>query len=50
MSLTAAGHSEGAHMNKSDLIAAMADHTNLSKADAGRCLDSFLDIILNQSA
>ena len=32
-------------MNKSDLIAALADRTQLSKADAGRCLDSFLDII-----
>ena len=37
-------------MNKSDLIAAMADRTNLSKTDAGRCLDSFLDIIQSNLA
>lgn len=28
-------------MNKSELIAAVAEHANLSKADAGRALDAF---------
>lgn len=30
-------------MNKTDLIAAIAEDTNLSKADAGRAFDSALD-------
>ena len=32
-------------MNKTDLIAALAQSSNLTKADASRCVDSFLDII-----
>jgi DNA-binding protein HU-beta len=32
-------------MNKTDLIAALTQSTNLTKTDAGHCLDSFLDII-----
>ncbi len=31
-------------MNKAELIEAMADGANLSKADAKRALDSFLDV------
>lgn len=30
-------------MNKSELITAIADHAELSKADAGRALDAFTD-------
>ncbi|MEO7149124.1 MAG: HU family DNA-binding protein [Rhodanobacteraceae bacterium] len=32
-------------MNKADLINAIADHANLSKADAGRALDSTTEVI-----
>lgn len=32
-------------MNKSELIAAMADKAELSKADAGRALDSFVEVL-----
>jgi DNA-binding protein HU-beta len=32
-------------MNKNDLIAALADATSLSKADAGRAVESVLDLI-----
>jgi DNA-binding protein HU-beta len=32
-------------MNKSDLIDAIADSAGLSKADAGRALDGFVDAI-----
>ena len=32
-------------MNKSDLIAAIAQHANLTKADAGRALDSLIKTI-----
>ena len=32
-------------MNKSDLIAAIAEHANLTKADAGRALDGLLKTI-----
>jgi DNA-binding protein HU-beta len=29
-------------MNKSDLIAAIAEHANLTKADVGHCLDGII--------
>ena len=32
-------------MNKSDLITAIAEHANLTKADAGRALDGLLKTI-----
>jgi DNA-binding protein HU-beta len=32
-------------MNKSDLINAVADKAEISKADAGRALDSFVEVI-----
>ena len=32
-------------MNKSDLIAAIAQHANLTKADAGRALDSLIKTV-----
>ena len=32
-------------MNKSDLITAIAEHANLTKADAGRALDGLLKAI-----
>ncbi|PJK12948.1 DNA-binding protein HU [Lysobacteraceae bacterium NML120232] len=32
-------------MNKADLIDAIAQHANLSKADAGRALDGFISAI-----
>ncbi len=32
-------------MNKSDLIAAIAEHANLTKADAGRALDALTKTI-----
>lgn len=32
-------------MNKSELIAKIADRTNLSKADASRALDAFLETV-----
>jgi len=32
-------------MNKSELINAIADHSNLSKADAGRSLDALLKTV-----
>ena len=32
-------------MNKSDLIAAIAQHANLTKADSGRALDSLIKTI-----
>ena len=32
-------------MNKSDLVDAIADSAGLSKADAGRALDSFVDTV-----
>ena len=32
-------------MNKSELIAAIAEHANLTKADAGRALDSLIKTI-----
>ena len=32
-------------MNKTDLISALAQNTDLTKADAGRCLDNLLEII-----
>jgi len=32
-------------MNKSELINAMADKAELSKADAGRALDSFVEVL-----
>lgn len=32
-------------MNKSELINAIADHAELSKADAGRALDSFVAVL-----
>ena len=32
-------------MNKNDLIAAVADATGQSKADAGRCVDAVLDAV-----
>ena len=32
-------------MNKSDLINAIAEHANLSKADAGRSLEAFINTI-----
>ena len=34
-------------MNKSELIEAVADAANLSKADAGRAVDGVLDSIMN---
>src|SRR6185437_13919989 len=36
---------EGVSMNKAELINAMADHADLSKADAGRALDAVTDQI-----
>jgi DNA-binding protein HU-beta len=36
---------EGVSMNKSELINAIADHADLSKADAGRALDAVTDQI-----
>ncbi|PJK10146.1 DNA-binding protein HU [Lysobacteraceae bacterium NML08-0793] len=32
-------------MNKADLIDAIAQHANLSKADAGRALDGFISAV-----
>jgi len=32
-------------MNKTDLINAIAEHANLSKADAGRSLEAFINTI-----
>ncbi len=32
-------------MNKSELIESIADQANLSKADAGRALDAFIDSV-----
>jgi DNA-binding protein HU-beta len=32
-------------MNKTELITAIAEQSNLSKADAGRCLDAFIKTI-----
>ena len=32
-------------MNKSDLVDAIADSAGLSKADAGRALDAFVDTV-----
>lgn len=32
-------------MNKSDLIDAIAQHANLTKADAGRALDGFISAV-----
>lgn len=32
-------------MNKSDFIAAVADKTDLSKADAGRAVDAMIEVI-----
>lgn len=37
-------------MNKSDVIAAMAERSSLSKADAGRALDAFIDTITDALA
>jgi len=36
---------EGVSMNKAELINAIADHADLSKADAGRALDAVTDQI-----
>ncbi len=36
-------HTEGVAMNKSDLIDAMADLAGLSKAEAGRALEAFIE-------
>lgn len=33
-------------MNKSDLIDAMADHADISKAAAGRALDGFVNAVI----
>ena len=32
-------------MNKNELVAAVAEHADLSKADAGRAVDSVFDVI-----
>jgi DNA-binding protein HU-beta len=32
-------------MNKAELIASIADHAGMTKADAGRALDAFIDIV-----
>lgn len=32
-------------MNKAELIAAITDHADMTKADAGRALDAFIDIV-----
>ena len=32
-------------MNKADVVAALADQAGLSKSDAARALDSFIDIV-----
>ena len=32
-------------MNKSDFVAAVADATELTKADAGRAVDAFIDTV-----
>ncbi|PJK07690.1 DNA-binding protein HU [Lysobacteraceae bacterium NML95-0200] len=34
-------------MNKADLIEAIAQHANLTKADAGRALDGFISAVSN---
>ncbi|PJJ99980.1 DNA-binding protein HU [Lysobacteraceae bacterium NML75-0749] len=34
-------------MNKADLIDAIAQHANLTKADAGRALDGFISAVSN---
>lgn len=34
-------------MNKQELIAVIATNANLSKADAGRALDGFIDAVTN---
>lgn len=34
-------------MNKAELIDAIADSANLTKADAGRALDGFIDAVSN---
>jgi len=40
-------HTEGVAMNKSDLIDAMADLAGLSKAEAGRALEAFIEAAKN---
>ena len=37
-------------MNKSDLIAAMADRAGVSNKDAGGCLDAFFDVVAGEVA
>lgn len=39
-------HPEGPIVNKNDLIAELADGTDLSKADATKAVDSLFDIIM----
>jgi DNA-binding protein HU-beta len=40
----------GEHMNKTELIDALAAETNMTKADAGRALTAVLDIITHAVA
>ena len=37
-------------MNKSDVIAAMADRAGVSNKDAGGCLDAFFDVVAGEVA
>jgi len=37
-------------MNKSDVIAAMADRAGMSNKDAGACLDAFFDVVADAVA
>ena len=32
-------------MNKADIVSAIADHAELSKADAGRALDAMIEVV-----
>ena len=35
-------------MNKTELVAAMAEQTNLSKKDAGAALKAFIDVVTDE--
>ncbi|RMH74347.1 MAG: integration host factor [Actinomyces sp.] len=37
-------------MNKSELVAAIADRAGVSQKDAGNCLDAFFDIVAEEVA
>ncbi|MEZ5443614.1 MAG: HU family DNA-binding protein [Lysobacterales bacterium] len=40
-------HAKGVPMKKNELVAAIAEAAELSKADAGRALDAFVDCVTN---